>query len=245
MYHEVEAEAPSGYGYAVSLEKFRQQIRILKQAGYVAVTLREVVQAVQGNEKLPPKPVVVTFDDGYEGVWRNALPVLQESGMAAVLFAIAGHLGGKNSWDRQSGGPELKLMGEGEVRELLAAGWELGAHTVNHLRLTTLSLKEAEVEIRESKTLLEQKFQTPVDSFSYPYGAHSPEICAKVRKTGYTAGVTIFSSAPSVTADPWRMRRVFPHAGDSSLTFRLKLSGPYLRLVAWRDGRRYAKKWPE
>ena len=136
-------------------------------------------------------------------------------------------------------------MGEGGVRELLAAGWELGAHTVNHPRLTTLSPQEAEMEIRESKTLLEQKFQTSVDSFSYPYGAHSPKLCAMVQAAGYRGAVTIFSSAPEATADPFRIRRVFPHAGDTALSFRLKVSRPYLRMVAWRDGRRYAEKWPE
>jgi len=245
MYHEVEAGAPSGYGYAVSLEKFRQQIRILKRAGYQALTLKEVVQAAQGKGKLPPKPVVVTFDDGYEGTARNALPVMQEHGMRGVLFAIAGRIGGRNDWDRKLGGPELQLMGEAEIRRLLAAGWELGTHTVNHPRLTTLAPREAEGEIRSSKETLEEKFKTPVDSFSYPYGAHSRELCEMVRKAGYKAGVTIFSSAPSVTADPWRMRRVFPHAGDSCLTFRLKLSRPYLRMVAWRDGRRYSEKWPD
>jgi peptidoglycan/xylan/chitin deacetylase (PgdA/CDA1 family) len=245
MYHEVEAGAPSGYGYAVSLQKFRQQIRILKQAGYEAVTLRELAWAMQGKEKLPKKPVVVTFDDGYEGTAGNALPVMREHGMRGVIFAIAGRIGGKNDWDRRSGGPELKLMGEVEIGRLLAAGWELGAHTVNHPRLTTLAPREAQMEIRSSKETLEEKFKTPVNSFSYPYGVHSPELCEMVRKAGYKAGVTIFSSAPSVTADPWRMRRVFPHAGDSSLTFRLKLSRPYLRMVAWRDGRKFAVEWPK
>lgn len=245
MYHEVEAGVPSGYGYAVSLEKFRQQIRILKEAGYEAVTLRELASAMKGKGKLPPKPVVVTFDDGYEGTARNALPVMQEHGMRGVLFAIAGRIGGRNDWDRKSGGPELPLMGEAEIRRLLAAGWELGAHTVSHPRLTTLAPREAQMEIWSSKETLEEKFKTPVDSLSYPYGAHSPDLCEMVRKAGYKAGVTIFSSAPSVTADLWRMRRVFPHAGDSSLTFRLKLSHPYLRMVAWRDGRRFGAEWPK
>ena len=244
MYHDVLAGPSSGYGYAVSIERFRQQIRILKWAGFEAVTLREVVRAVTGKEKLPRKPVVVTFDDGYEGTEKNALPVMQEHGMRGVLFAVAGRIGKKNDWDQISGGPNLKLMGEAEIERLLAAGWELGAHTVSHPRLTRLSPKEAEQEIRLSKKILEEIFKTPVGSFSYPYGAHSPDLCDTVQRAGFTTGVTIFSSAPTVTATPLRMRRVFPHAQENIFTFWLKLGSFYLTTLALRQMWKYRKEWP-
>lgn len=245
MYHEIESGSPSGYPYALGVERFRRQIQSIQRGRFKAVTLQDLRDAMMGIKQLPPRPVILTFDDGYLGVARHALPILREHGISAVLFAVADKIGGTNDWDRKSGGPEIKLMGESEIRELLLTGWELGAHTLSHPRLTEIQEEQASKEISLSREKLQTRFQVPVGSFSFPYGAHNPRLCQIVRASGYRNAVTIFSSAPDVASDPFRMRRVFPHAGDNSLTLRIKLSKFYLRLVAWRDQRKYEARWPE
>jgi peptidoglycan/xylan/chitin deacetylase (PgdA/CDA1 family) len=134
--------------------------------------------------------VVLTFDDGFASVHEHALPVLDRLGFHATVFPIAGALGRRTAW-RAAGGPlpEARLMDRAELAELLAAGWEVGGHTLDHVSLPELPATEARRQIEGCKGRLEDALQAPVRAFAYPYGRCSAAVAAVVGErfdTGWT-----------------------------------------------------------
>lgn len=238
MYHAVERGAPTGYAFAVSEKQFVSQADILRRFGFQTISLGRLFDGLAGRAVLPRKPVVLTFDDGYRNVAEVAWPLMRERGMTGTVFAVADHLGGTNVWDESAGHPRLELMSAGVLRELAGDGWEIGSHGCRHRDLAKVGAAEAREEVVRSKALLEEAAGTAVDFLAYPYGRHEEHTGELVRAAGYRGAVSIFSPARSVTADPFCMRRVLCHRGDTSLSFLLKLSPLYLRYVAWRDLRR-------
>jgi len=117
---------------------------------------------------------------------------------------------------------------------------EIGAHGWAHRNLCDCSPAELQGEIVRSGEELQSRFSAGRQIFSFPYGAHSPTLFPLLQEAGYSGAVSIFSSQPTVTADPFSMRRIGIHSGDTALRFRLKLTPLYLRYVAWRDARRFA-----
>ena len=127
MYHVI-ADPPPGAPWPqlyVSPAEFEAQVAWLEQQGFTAVTLSDVWHSWHDGGSLPKRPVVFTFDDGYRSVATKALPILRRRGWPAVLNLKVGNL-------------EPGSFTESDVRRLLAAGWELGAHTITHPDLRTL-----------------------------------------------------------------------------------------------------------
>ena len=127
--------------------------------GYQAVTLEQVEDAWFHGGTLPPKPVVLSFDDGYRPQFTFALPQLRKHGWAGVLNLKA----------------EGSDLYESNVKAMIAAGWELASHTVDHSDLTTLGPEELEFEVAESRKMLQREFHVPVKNFCYPAGRVRPD----------------------------------------------------------------------
>ena len=125
-----------------------------KNSGYEAVTLEQVQEAWYHGGTLPPKPIVLSFDDGYRPQFTFALPTLRKHGWAGVLNLKA----------------EGSDLYESNVKAMIAAGWELAAHTIHHLDLTELGPEELEEEVAGSRKILQDEFKVPVDNFCYPAG---------------------------------------------------------------------------
>ncbi|HMJ02600.1 MAG TPA: polysaccharide deacetylase family protein, partial [Conexibacter sp.] len=180
MYHVVSAPFPdSPYpDLYVPKEELADQMDALADAGYTAVTLREVWDAWHEGGPLPRRPVVVSFDDGYRSHLTHALPVLRAHGWPGVL-----NLELKNI--RSDYG-----LTEPQVRELLDAGWELDSHTIDHPDLTTVDAATLEREVAESRRQLRERFGVPVDFFCYPAGRYDETVIAAVERAGYLAATT-------------------------------------------------------
>ena len=144
--------------------------------GYRAVTLFDVWEHWHGRGALPRKPIVLTFDDGDSSVARFALPELRRLGWPGVLNLKVGNL---------PDGIRPK-----EVRALVEAGWELGAHTITHPDLTTLSDQALTREVEGSKREIEQRFGVKVRFFCYPSGRFDPRVVAAVRAAGFLGATT-------------------------------------------------------
>lgn len=125
-----------------------------------------------GNEKLPNSVVTITFDDGYQSVYENALPILKEHDYPATVYPIAGYI---------NQGP---YMGVPELKALEKAGWEIGSHTVTHPHLTELSKERVKSEVRNSKLILEE-LGFEVQGIVTPYGDCNKQVL-KVIKEYYT-----------------------------------------------------------
>ena len=179
---------------------------------------------------VPPKTVVLTFDDGYRDNYLAAHPLLERYGAKATLFLVVDRF--NRDWSRlkkarhDSGelAAEPKLRAD-DLRAMLASGvWELGAHTHTHPVLPNLTAADRRREIAGSKTALEQEFGVPVLSFAYPFGIYGEADVAAVRDAGYRYAVTTNAGVSrDVNDDAFALRRVKVSGKDGLLAFRLRL----------------------
>ncbi len=175
-YH-VLGPAPADEPYPdlyVSRPVFHRQMSWLEDHGYQAVTLDQVEAAWYHDGTLPPKPVVLSFDDGYRPQFTYALPELRRHGWAGVLNLKA----------------EGSDLYPSNVEVMLAAGWELAAHTIHHLDLTELDPEQLEEEVAGSRRILHREYGVPVDNFCYPAGRFNSTVIAAVEAAGYVGATT-------------------------------------------------------
>jgi peptidoglycan/xylan/chitin deacetylase (PgdA/CDA1 family) len=177
-YHAIQPPAP-GTAYPdlfVPQADFEREIGWLHDHGYEAVTLSQVEDAWGGSGRLPPKPVVVSFDDGYRSQYVAGFLVLHRYRWPGVIDLIAG--------------PPGDDLPTADVKRMLAAGWELASHTVNHLDVSTLDAGQLATEIAGSKRDLGRRFGVKVENFCYPAGHYDQEAIAELRRAGYRGATT-------------------------------------------------------
>jgi peptidoglycan/xylan/chitin deacetylase (PgdA/CDA1 family) len=208
MYHVI-APAPPGAKYAglwVSPDAFRAQVAALAKAGYTAVTLDQVLDGWDGKPTLPPKPVVLTFDDGYLSQGKDAGAILAQRGWPGVLYLAWHNLGTPGGISRT------------RVKAMIEAGWEIDAHTINHRDLTTLGAADLRAEVAGSRQKIRDAFGVPVDGFCYPAGRFDPTVEQAVRDAGYRSATTELPGRASPSQDRMALSRIRVNAGDSPAT---------------------------
>ncbi|MCC6499631.1 MAG: polysaccharide deacetylase family protein [Anaerolineales bacterium] len=162
--------------YYVSPEMFESQMNYLYTHGYRTISVEQLVQAIQVGAQLPSRPILLTFDDGSETVYTDAYPIMQQYGFTGTAYIIYNFIGAGSYMDRD------------QIRELYAAGWGIGSHSVSHKDLTSRPGKQEE-EIVKSRQRLEAYLQLPVRSFAYPFGAYDSESLGFVKFAGYIAAM--------------------------------------------------------
>ena len=194
MYHRVEPlEAGASKAireWTVSPLQLAAHLDLLASLGANVVSLDEVVDYLQGGEPLPERPVVLTFDDGYRSAFLHAVPLLQARGLPATFFITPAYLGSPAymDWD--------------QLRELVAAGFAVGAHGYEHVRTDNLGRVQAERQFGESRRVLEEETGAEVTTFAYPYGYFSAWGTGQLVAYGYRAAVT---TDPTVYQKPGRV----------------------------------------
>ena len=169
----------------------------LRGHGYHAITQAQLFAALEKGKKLPAKPVMITFDDGYRDVLTNAAPWLKRLGMPATAYVIT---------SRISNG-DVSFLSWAQLHALEESGVEIGSHTVHHAELPSLSDPAALQELIQSRRALEQHLHHPVQSFAYPAGKfdeHSEEL---VRQAGYVLAVTTRPGATQDARAPFALHR--------------------------------------
>jgi peptidoglycan/xylan/chitin deacetylase (PgdA/CDA1 family) len=167
------ADAPYPELY-VTRPDFHQQMNWLDEHGYEAVTLEMIEDAWYHGGTLPAKPVVLSFDDGYRPQFTFALPELRKHGWPGLL-------------NLKAEGSDLYTS---NVEAMIAAGWELAAHTIRHLDLTTLDASQLKEEVAGSREILRREYDVPVANFCYPAGQFNDTVIAAVKAGGYTGATT-------------------------------------------------------
>lgn len=186
-YHSVDE---TGSAVSFPLAFFRAQIEWLASQGFRALTAAQAAQALATGQ-IPPKRVVLTFDDGFVSVREAAFPILSEHGFVATVFCSTGYAGRPCGWERAADIPAFHLMSWEDLDFLASQGWEIGAHTVSHARLPRLADGFLEEEIRESRRTVKEKLGRSVDSFAYPYGAFDARCREAVKEAGFTSAWTM------------------------------------------------------
>ncbi len=183
-------------GLYVSRREFEAEMSWLARRGFQAVTLDEVMKAWYHGGTLPAKPIVITFDNGYPEQVTFAPAVLSRYGWPGVLNEItAGHLR------------------PAQLRRVLAIGWEIDSHSVNHPDLTTLSPAELRYQVVASRRYLRRTFHIPVDSFCYPSSKYDSTVIAAVRAAGYS-NATTENAGYATRAHPFQLDRFEIEGGE-------------------------------
>jgi len=151
-------------------------MNLLYQWGYKTISVELLVRAIQEGAELPPKPIILTFDDGSETTYMNALPIMQRYKFIGASYIVYNYMGTPN------------YMNADQIRALYAAGWDIGSHGLSHMDLTTHPTRQRD-EIVESRRKLQALLGVPVLSFAYPFGAYDSDSLHYVHYAGYIAAM--------------------------------------------------------
>lgn len=229
MYHMIaRPEAGQKFrGLRVDPLMFERQLAWFKQHGWTFMTMAEL-QAAQDQQ--PEKTVVITFDDGYEDNYTQALPLLKKYGAKATLYLVFDRH--QRDWStakkaHHNSGELARIpkLSDEQVSEMLDSGvFELGGHTLTHCNLAAIDEKTKYEEVVKSKALLEQTFETTINSFAYPFGIYQKSDPALIAANGYLNAVTTIDGIQkNISEKPFELKRVKISGKDNFLAFKLRV----------------------
>lgn len=243
MYHSVSGTRQDNkhpyYQTVTTPQAFDRQMKYLRDNRSSVVSLDEAVNGIEGSKRPPSKPVVITFDDGFQDFYTNAFPILQKYGFSAVVFLPTAHVG---EVARSFNGTDCLTWSQ--VRELQSAGIEFGSHTVTHPELKTLNTDDLRYELRRSKETIEERLGRPVTSFAYPYAfpetdrSFRQKLRGMLEESGYENGVSTILGTADRAGNRYFMKRLPVNTHDDSRLFQAKLDGAY----DWLHTVQYASK---
>lgn len=232
MYHAVgHRPAEAAYGLSVSPDAFAEQMNVLADRGFTPLTTAGLAHAWRTAGALPRRPVLITFDDGYEGVHRHALPVLAKHGFAATLFVSTGWLRGAH----EEGGALDTMLDWDQVRELAAAGTEIGGHSHTHPQLDQLTADRLWFETLRCKEIVTEELGTRPVSFAYPYGYSSRRVRRTVRAAGFAQALAVGNALARRRQGPYALERVTVRRGTGVEEFERLVEGRAVGRTFARD----------
>jgi peptidoglycan/xylan/chitin deacetylase (PgdA/CDA1 family) len=200
---------------------FRAQLELLLDAGFEFLTVAELAERARGAEP-PPGLAALSFDDGMDDNHEYVLPILAELRLPATVYVATGLIGEPNPWMAEGSG--ARMMNEAELRDLAAAGFELGAHSVTHADLSQLDYHTCLREMTQSREALERLLGVQVRTFAYPFCRYGLATLSAVRASGFSAAVTCQGLG---RWDPFELERSLITGKDTLPIFLLKLTGLY------------------
>jgi len=214
--------------------RFRRQMEWLKSHTEVV----PVAQARSGSGS--DRRVCITFDDAFESVRRNAVPILEELALPATIFAVSGNLGRQPEWEMEPDCPDREecVMSAEQLLELPGELIEVGSHTVSHRSLVTLSTEELRRELTDSKHQLEDILSKPVDSLSVPFGEWTKRTVQAAREVGYRTVLTCEPEVIRPSDNTFHFGRFEVSPDDWMVEFILKAGGAH----RWRRHVRRVKR---
>jgi peptidoglycan/xylan/chitin deacetylase (PgdA/CDA1 family) len=244
-YHAIQdlGDDPVLRDYAVPPARFAAQLDALLEGGRRFVDLDALIRALDGDVALPPRALLLTFDDAYADLPGVVMPMLAERGIPAVVFAVAGQVGGENVWDRAKGARPLPLLDEDGLRQLVRAGHEVGSHGATHRPLSRVPVEELSEELTGSADRIEAAGVPRPRALAYPHGDRSPTVMRLARDAGYTVAFSIDAGVVYRGADRWSLPRVEVRAGDTPRRLALKVrtaewpTPVRRRVLAWTGAR--------
>jgi peptidoglycan/xylan/chitin deacetylase (PgdA/CDA1 family) len=207
MYHSV-ASTPNAAtrGLSVSPEAFAEQMALLRDLDLTPVSTARLAASwrTPSFPALPSRPVLITFDDGYEGVHRHALPVLAKHGFASTLFVSTGWLRGPHD----TGGGLDTMLDWDQVRQLAAEQVEIGGHSHTHPQLDQIPDDALRSELLRCREIIADELGARPASFAYPYGYSSRQVRHAVREAGFSQSLAVGNALARRRQGPYALRRV-------------------------------------
>jgi peptidoglycan/xylan/chitin deacetylase (PgdA/CDA1 family) len=213
MYHHISEPPPGSdfmqYDLSVSPQNFRAQLRYLQENGYESITLNDLALYLTVGQPLPPKPVILTFDDGYADVYTHAFPLLQRFGFTGTFFLISSPIDAHNpdfvSWD--------------QVTEMHAAGMKFEPHSYDHPDMRNRGQNFVVFQIVAPQQAIEARTGETCRFFGYPSGRYDQFVIDVLRSANFWGGVLTEQGATHTVDDLFVLKRVRIHGGDDLDTF--------------------------
>ncbi len=193
MYHKIGDEKNNDA--VISEELFAAQMDFLKKNGYNPITMDELYAYMTEKKPLPLKPLVITFDDGYRDTYEIAMPILKKHGFRSMMFIPASDVGKNINWN--------------ELREMKAAGMDIGSHSYTHTDLEGMSKQKQTEEITKAKETFDRELKQDTKWFCYPYGGYDNTTRAIMKEKGITMSVTMNPGWAKYGDDPLVIKRIW------------------------------------
>ena len=218
MYHHIALPPPDADPVRRDLslppEAFEEQLQYLVKQGYTSITLSDLIHHLARGAPLPPKPVILTFDDGYRDAYTEAFPLLQKYGMTGTFFLITGFI--------DQGRPEY--LSWAQVKEMHRAGMQFGSHTYTHPDLRGKPVEYLIWQILGSKEAIELRIQEPVRFFSYPSGKYDQLTEKVLRSAHFWGAVTVHQGTEQSSEHPFELQRIRIRGNETLASFAAKLN---------------------
>jgi peptidoglycan/xylan/chitin deacetylase (PgdA/CDA1 family) len=202
VYHNIEpwptGRAPAALDLTMRPEAFAAQMAYLASHRIPVVSMSALLDALEGKATLPPRAVVITFDDGRVNQYTNAVPELRKYRFPATFFPFV------HAMDRNP-----RYFTWAQFREMMGAGMSVGSHGVLHVRVDRVTGPKLHEEVSGSRATLQQRLGAAATEFySYPFGALAAAGDSAVRAAGYRAARAYGGGTWNSLATRWRLRSV-------------------------------------
>lgn len=227
MYHRVgEAHNDWERKYCVSPQRFSDHMRTLAHAGWRAVPIEDFFAWLDGRAELPEQSFLLTFDDGFLGVYEHAAPILTALGWPATVFLVSQLIGQRDAWceAHNPSGVTYPLMGATHIRELRGQGFSFHSHTRNHADLPTLGGQQLHDQLAGSRTDLQVLLGEEVPYLAYPYGHYDDRVLQAAQAAGYQAAFSVQPGFNRRDIDRFCLRRLDVFGTDSAAALRCKIT---------------------
>lgn len=234
MYHRVVPGLEKKYNHwhHVTIAKFQKQLKLIDRLGFTPITFTDYQLYKEDKLTLPSKPIIITFDDGYEDTFKNAIPLMMEMGMKGVIYVMGNRKLKRATWEEKDEKDICPLMTDNQIRTAKEMGFEIGSHSMNHDVLSDLTDAEAKHSIKKSKEDIESIINGPVHSFAYPYGLFDKRVQQFVADSGYLFACGVYTGSPVFGKTIYDIRRLSVNQDTSIQSFAIKLIIPY-QYIEW------------
>jgi peptidoglycan/xylan/chitin deacetylase (PgdA/CDA1 family) len=249
MYHSISDVTSKVFApFVIPPHEFAAQIEYLASHGYTTLTLADLVRIRLSGSRLPPRPVVLTFDDAYADFGETVAPLLLRHQFTASLYVTTGAVGRTNFWVK--GDVPRRILTWDELREIAATRVEIGAHSITHRAMDALAAPDLHAELADPKAQLEDRLNQDVPTLAYPFGFESGRVRAAAAAAGYLAACAVGYQMSADGEDRFALSRLIVLPGMDLAAYGRLLDGRgpqwvqrarRVRSLAWRVVRRAAQ----
>ena len=227
MYHRIGAAKNAWESrYSTPPDRFAKHMHHLAKRGLRACTLADFFAWQGQGESLPEGSFLLTFDDGFLGVYEHAAPVLDELAWPATVFLVSSLIGRKDEWckTRNPGAASYPLLASKHISEMRNMGFTFQSHSRSHPDLTTLLEDQLVAELAGSRQDLENMLGEEVKYLAYPYGRFDESVLRATRAAGYEAAFCTQSGFNRRGVDLYCIRRLEICGTDTTSMLARKIS---------------------
>lgn len=232
LYHAVMEDPPDWIAeFTVSPKQFGEHLDAVVDSGRTPVTISVLADHLAGRSPLPPRPVLLTFDDGFADLPGATAEALAGRGLSATAYLTTGAItpGGRSLL------PPAPMMTLEQAARLEQYGMEIGSHTVTHAQLDTLAPRALAHELRASRSVLEDTLGHGVRHLAYPHGYNSGRVRRMAVATGYETATAVRHALSSDRDEHYRIARLIVRRGHTVTDVEGWLSGRGARIAPYRD----------